>query len=145
MFDFVKENKPNKSYQELLLLYGDSLTKNIEEQIYELYYNFLTDEDTILIDKNFNTSHKEKDNLVNLSSRGRYLCDVLNTYLVEDVNMSNNNKKSHISDDSSACKHRKLEKCPRCDGRLDIYKTVDVNGNCLSKNSYICTNCDFIK
>ena len=50
IFDFVKENKRTTSYQDLLQKYGDKLTEYIEKQIYDLYYNFLTDDDTILID-----------------------------------------------------------------------------------------------
>jgi len=49
LFEFVKNNKRSLSYEELLKKYGDHLTIYIEKQIYELYYNFLTDEDTILI------------------------------------------------------------------------------------------------
>ena len=54
LIDFVKEHKHTTSYQDLLLKYENKLTENIEKQIYDLYYNFLTDNDTILIDGDFN-------------------------------------------------------------------------------------------
>lgn len=60
IFDFVKENKRTTSYQDLLQKYGDKLTDYIEKQIYDLYYNFLTDDDTILIDVDFGGNMKDR-------------------------------------------------------------------------------------
>lgn len=62
IFNFVKQNKRNTSYVNLLLKLSDNNIphiEHIEKQVYDLYYNFLTDEDTIIID--FDLSGKTKN------------------------------------------------------------------------------------
>ena len=72
IFDFVKENKRTTSYQDLLQKYGDKLTECIEKEIYSLYYNFLTDDDTILIDADFGGNMKDKSDLIGILGEERY-------------------------------------------------------------------------
>ena len=63
----------------------------------------------------------------------------------KNTELNNTNKKLHISDVScSVCKSCEREIGPRCDSRLIKYKVVDVSGNSLNRNSYICTFCSFI-
>lgn len=81
IFDFVKENKRTTSYQDLLQKYGDKLTEYIEKQIYDLYYNFLTDDDTILIDVDFGGNMKDKSYLIGILGKEQYGIEIINSYL----------------------------------------------------------------
>ena len=81
LFDFVKENKRTTSYQDLLKKYGDKLTDYIEKQIYDLYYNFLTDDDTILIDVDFGRTMKDRSELIGILGKERYGIETINSYL----------------------------------------------------------------
>lgn len=81
LFDFVKENKRRTSYQDLLKKYGDKLTDYIEKQIYDLYYNFLTDDDTILIDFDFSVNMKDRSYLINILGKEQYGIEIINSYL----------------------------------------------------------------
>jgi hypothetical protein len=81
IFDFVKENKRTTSYQELLQKYGDKLTEYIEKQIYDLYYNFLTDDDTILIDVDFGGNMKDRSDLIGILGKEQYGIEIINSYL----------------------------------------------------------------
>jgi len=51
IFNFVKNNKQKMTFHDMLLNYP-RLTKDISKQIHELYYNFLTDNDTKVIEYN---------------------------------------------------------------------------------------------
>jgi len=82
LFDFVKTNKETMSYHDLLKEYGDTLTDYIQIEIYELYYNFLTDNDTVIIDWNFSSSNKDMSHLINIIGKEQYDIEVNNTYLV---------------------------------------------------------------
>jgi hypothetical protein len=88
LLNFVKENKSTHSYQGLILKYGAGLglSEEIEKQIYELYYNFLTDEDTVLIDYNFSINplpfKKDKKELIEYLGKEKYEIEILNSYLV---------------------------------------------------------------
>ncbi|MFA5297857.1 MAG: hypothetical protein WC389_06570 [Lutibacter sp.] len=81
IFDFVKENKRTTSYQDLLQKYGDKLTDYIEKQIYDLYYNFLTDNDTILIDVDFGGNMKDRSDLIGILGKEQYGIEIINSYL----------------------------------------------------------------
>lgn len=81
LFDFVKENKRTTSYQNLLQKYGDKLTEYIEKQIYDLYYNFLTDDDTILIDVDFCGNMKDRSDLIGILGKEQYGIQIINSYL----------------------------------------------------------------
>lgn len=81
LFDFVKENKRRTSYQDLLKKYGDKLTDYIEKQIYDLYYNFLTDDDTILIDFDFSGNMKDRSELIGILGKEQYGIEIINSYL----------------------------------------------------------------
>ena len=81
LFDFVKENKRTTSYQDLLKKYGDKLTDYIEKQIYDLYYNFLTCDDTILIDFDFSGNVKDRSELISILGKEQYGIEIINSYL----------------------------------------------------------------
>lgn len=82
LFDFVKENKPKTyNYEGLLKKYGNILSKQVEDEMYELYHNFLTDENTRLIDTNLCTSKDDLVNMKNVLGKERYNIEVLNKYL----------------------------------------------------------------
>jgi len=81
LFDFVKENKRTTSYKDLLIKYGDKLTDYIEKQIYDLYYNFLTDDDTILIDFDFSGNMKDRSELIGILGKEQYGIEIINSYL----------------------------------------------------------------
>ena len=53
LLNFVTENKYNHSYPQLIKLFensrGHPISDKIKSYIYELYYNFLTDDDIIII------------------------------------------------------------------------------------------------
>jgi len=59
IFEFIKENKINYTYDELLINFISLFPNNNKKEFDELYYNFLTDSDVILIDSVFNTSNKK--------------------------------------------------------------------------------------
>lgn len=81
LFDFVKENKRTISYHGLLEKYRDKLTQYIEKQIYDLYYNFLTDDDTILIDVDFGGNMKDRSDLIGILGKEQYGIEIINSYL----------------------------------------------------------------
>jgi predicted RND superfamily exporter protein len=81
IFDYVKENKRTLSYQDLLTRYGDKLTEYIERQIYELYYNFLTDDDTILIDVDFSGNMRDRSDFIAILGKEKYRTEIINSYL----------------------------------------------------------------
>lgn len=81
LFNFVKQNKHKTSYQDLLSKYDGELTEGIEKQIYDLYYNFLTDHDTILIDIDFNQNKEDRSDLINILGKDKYDVEILNSYL----------------------------------------------------------------
>ena len=81
LFDFVKENKRTTSYQDLLKKYEDKLTDYIEKQIYDLYYNFLTDDDTTLIDFDFSGNMKDRSELIGILGKEQYGIQIINSYL----------------------------------------------------------------
>jgi hypothetical protein len=82
ILDFVKENKRTTSYQDLLIKYGDKLTEYVEKQIYDLYYNFLTDDDTILIDIDFGGNMKDRSDLIGILGKEQYGIEIVNSYLI---------------------------------------------------------------
>lgn len=89
IFDFVKENKRTTSHQDLLkkyckeLTYGGVLTDDFKKQIYDLYYNFLTDEDTVLIDYDFSRVREvNRRDLVDLLGENQYNIEIINSYLI---------------------------------------------------------------
>jgi ABC-type methionine transport system ATPase subunit len=81
LFDFVKKYKQTMAYNDLLLKYGNNLTDYIKKQIYELYYNFLTDNETLLIDFDFSSSIKDMSHLINIIGKERYDIEINNYYL----------------------------------------------------------------
>jgi hypothetical protein len=63
------------------LKYGNNLTDYTKKQIYELYYNFLTDNETLLIDFDFSSSIKDMSHLINIIGKERYDIEINNCYL----------------------------------------------------------------
>jgi hypothetical protein len=65
-----------------LIKYGDKLTEYVEKQIYDLYYNFLTDDDTILIDIDFGGNMKDRSDLIGILGKEQYGIEIVNSYLI---------------------------------------------------------------
>jgi hypothetical protein len=82
LLDFLKENKRATSYQDLFIKYGDKLTEYDEKQIYDLYNNFLTDDDTVLIDVDFGGNMKDRSDLINVLGKEQYGIEIVNSYLI---------------------------------------------------------------
>jgi hypothetical protein len=83
LFEFVKNNKRTLSYNQLLIIYNGILTDYIEKEIYDLYYNFLTDSDTILIDGRQGGVIDNRSNLISIIGKERYNVEINNVYLTE--------------------------------------------------------------
>jgi hypothetical protein len=85
LFDLVKNNKKEKTFVEILELYekeNNGIPKEINDEIYELYYNFLTDSDVKLIDKDLlNLPFLEKEDIFSLIGEKNYKLEILNQYL----------------------------------------------------------------
>ena len=84
LFYLVKENKNMVSYHGILKKYSKDfeLTKEIEKDIYDLYYNFLTDSDTKII--NQSTSKLPNNTIEQLKlqlTSEQYLIEVKGEYL----------------------------------------------------------------
>lgn len=82
IFEFVKINKVKYSYDNLVLLDEVKLNQYSPYEIYELYYNFITDVNTILIDRDFGLSFHNKGELRNILSEEQYDLEILNNYLI---------------------------------------------------------------
>lgn len=89
IFEFVKNNKQNYSLVDLIDLYKEKKYKfyhkwrEVEKEIVELYYNFLTDYDTLLIDHNFTNRNMENNvNKFGMSER-EYATQFMNKYTTE--------------------------------------------------------------
>lgn len=83
-FDLVKNNKHNKSANEILELYIEKqggVCKKVQNEIYELYYNFITDFDTVLIDSDLGISNSRKKELRHIMGEESYETEILNQYL----------------------------------------------------------------
>lgn len=85
LFDFVKENKCTLNYEELINKYKKEyhLNESVEKEIYDLYYNFLTDKNTILIDFDFGGNMKDRTNLIGILGKEQYGVEIINSYLQE--------------------------------------------------------------
>ncbi len=77
IFDIVKENKRTMSYTDLI----ENCDRYDANEIYELYYNFLTDYDTILIDSDFGGTMKDRSDMIGILGKEQYGIQVLNSYL----------------------------------------------------------------
>jgi hypothetical protein len=83
LFYFVKYYKCNMSYQDILIKYGNKLTDSIEKDIYDLYYNFITDDDVIIIKTYNNTiSDSRKNELIKQLGYDRYITEYCDNFLV---------------------------------------------------------------
>ena len=84
-FNFVLKNNKNTTFSILLAklsnILGGLSTKNIDE-FKNLYYNFLTDSNTLLIDTDYIGYHGTKGNLKNILGDDIYNLEVLNNWLV---------------------------------------------------------------
>lgn len=77
LFDFVKSNKPTKSYQDLVFENKGLFA----QEIYDLYFNFLTDEDTVILDKEINPNAQDKSDMLYILGPERYDIEIKNIYL----------------------------------------------------------------
>lgn len=91
IFEFVKKNKPNYSLDSLIDFYKKEKYQfyhkweEAEKEIVELYYNFLTDYDTILIDHNFtNSNFEDRSNKFGMPER-EYAVQIMNKYTTKDT------------------------------------------------------------
>lgn len=78
LFDFIKYNKPNFSYNNLLLKYKSEFNTIDENKFNDLYFNFITDYDTKLIEYGICNHNSHLFNLLELDT---YNVEVLNWYL----------------------------------------------------------------
>jgi len=78
LFDFIKNNKLNYSYNNLLLKYQSEFNTTDKLKFDDLYYNFITDYDTNLIEYGI-CSHNQR--LFNLLEIETYNIEILNWYL----------------------------------------------------------------
>lgn len=88
VFDFVKGVKKIMGYNEISESYLRNQKFNekeqlefIKKQIYDLYYNFITDEDTTIIDNDFSIDYKNDAHLLYELGEEQYKIQVQNIYL----------------------------------------------------------------
>jgi len=86
IFNFVKENKLNFPLSDVIEMYDKkfcrgNITAEIEKEIYDLYYNFLTDYDTVLIDTCYNYDMSDKSHLIGVLGKEQYATQIINCYL----------------------------------------------------------------
>lgn len=85
LFDFVKQSKRYSYYSALVRryeeVYGEPITEEIQQQLDDLYYNFLTDYNTTLIDFDINKPKKDYSDLKNIISKENFDLEINNIYL----------------------------------------------------------------
>lgn len=82
IFDLVKKFKKVLTCDDVLKLYKGEPTKGIEKEIRNLYYNFITDKDTKLIDINYNQKSLQKEaDYLSILGQKQYEIEMLNIYL----------------------------------------------------------------
>lgn len=75
LIDYIKYNKYIYTFEEIC-----EKKKYNEDDIYELYYNFLTDNDITIIDKELN--HYNKKYLMSIIGKDAYNVEILNQYKI---------------------------------------------------------------
>jgi hypothetical protein len=82
IINFIKEHKKTYSLTDLIKKYQtktNDFSKSSEDDIIELYYNFLTDDDIILMDYKLQ-SYKDRSNLVNIMNKEQFDIEINNIY-----------------------------------------------------------------
>ena len=80
IFDFVKRHKPNNRYWGVCFKFGNNLSKDVEDEIHDLYYNFITDKSTTLIDMDL--VKNDSSHLQRIMDVDQYKLEILNQYLI---------------------------------------------------------------
>lgn len=94
IFEFVKKYKYQMNHIDLsfkffeenphLMIQKNKTNLDNPNQIGELYFNFITDEDTVLIDSGFESAKLYDENVRRSLGDYRYKLEILNEYLYED-------------------------------------------------------------
>jgi hypothetical protein len=77
LFNNIKRYKKDYSYEHMVDLHKSNFSR---QEVYELYYNFLTDSDFKIIDTYKHT--KDRQDLIHILGEESYRTEVLNNYLV---------------------------------------------------------------
>ena len=84
LFEIVKIYKGlNLSCEGVYAIYKSrkgKLPKKVKQEIYDLYYNFITDKDIILVDKNMNYDPRNKKHFKKMIGKKAYKVEILNKY-----------------------------------------------------------------
>ncbi len=143
LYNFVKYCKEiGLSYSATLSEYSryKGFSDKTEDDIRELYYNFLTDSDIILDDK-FKKSTKNTEELINILCKEQYEVEILNKYLTDNlISLEEHNSIINIS--SHKLKLNGIA-CPNCGKELfDSQPDIILMTN-PPKKHIECGNCGF--